>query len=310
MRSTSANDEKGSDEPPTATGAVGRFREPGQRISTPVVAAGLLSSGAALLAVFYVNRAIDGFSMMGWYAYYVFPVGATLVGVAAGSGYGIASWRTGARISAKMLWTVLLLQIIVYFAAQYVQYRHLVAVFGEEIAALGFWGFFDAATRAVAFRHEHGGAGSPLGAVGYVFRMLEIGGFSLGALAIPGLLRMRPYCRRCHLYMRSRRLGLIPAGDRGERASPGHGFEVLESLRDSGRRGDREAFTETLDAHRPHKKEYRRHDHRIAISMSVCPRCGTGQLTAWLLTGRSEATKRTSLGTTRLDQKIVNAVWE
>src|SRR5687767_7320502 len=88
-----------------------------------VILCGLITSALTLAGVYWLNANTTDFAIMGWYANYVLPVGAVLVGLAAGSGYGIASWMTGVRISRQLMLTVVLLQTVMYFAAEYVEYR-------------------------------------------------------------------------------------------------------------------------------------------------------------------------------------------
>src|SRR5262245_22630652 len=88
-----------------------------------VLQSGLITSALALAGVYWLNKNTDDFNIMGWYADYIIPVGAVIVGFAAGSGYGLASWYTGVRISRWLLVTVLLLQAVSYVAAEYVEYR-------------------------------------------------------------------------------------------------------------------------------------------------------------------------------------------
>jgi hypothetical protein len=52
----------------------------------------------ALVGVYLLATNTKDFNIMGWYANYVLPIGALLVGLVASSGYGIASWITGQKI--------------------------------------------------------------------------------------------------------------------------------------------------------------------------------------------------------------------
>jgi len=115
-----------------------------------VLGAGLITTTLALLGVYLLNRHADA-NVMGWYANYVIPVGAILVGLAAASGYGLASWFAGVKITKMLLWTIVLVQIAAYFAAQYIEYTVLKPVYRDG-TPLGFWEYFDAATRAFAGR--------------------------------------------------------------------------------------------------------------------------------------------------------------
>src|SRR4051812_26512742 len=79
-----------------------------------VLWSGIITSVLALAGVYWLSKNTTEFHIMGWYANYVIPVGAIIVGLAAGSGYGIASWISGVRISRKLLLVVVLLQTAAY----------------------------------------------------------------------------------------------------------------------------------------------------------------------------------------------------
>src|SRR5580692_2014574 len=59
------------------------------RSGTLVLIGGAASTAVALLAVYFLNE--TGTNVMGWYADYVLPIGALLVGLLASSGFGVAS---------------------------------------------------------------------------------------------------------------------------------------------------------------------------------------------------------------------------
>src|SRR5436190_21323339 len=92
-----------------------------------VLLGGFITSALTLAGIYWLNRNSPDFHIMGWYANYVIPAGAIIVGLVAGSGYGIASWLTGVRISRGLLWTVVLLQTAAYVGAEYVEYRDVMA---------------------------------------------------------------------------------------------------------------------------------------------------------------------------------------
>ncbi len=79
----------------------------------------LLTTVATLVLLSIVGR--YEFNPMGFYVNLI-PFGALIVGLLAGSGYGIGSWLTGAKMGRGLLVIVALLQIVAYFAAQYVEF--------------------------------------------------------------------------------------------------------------------------------------------------------------------------------------------
>ncbi len=177
-----------------------------------VLYSGLATSALALLGVHLLNVYATDFNIMGWYADYLIPVGALLVGVAAASGYGLASWLTGVKISHSLLWAVMLIQLLVYFAAQYIEFSHPAYLIHRDGRPVGFFEYYNFMARSFAWKHEHdGGSGEPLGIYGYFFRFLEIAGFVGGGLIVPAALRKTPYCQACRRYMRTRALSTIAA---------------------------------------------------------------------------------------------------
>jgi hypothetical protein len=111
---------------------------------------------------------------MGWYANYVIPAGAIIVGIAASSGYGLASWFTGVKITRSLLWIVLVLQFTAYFAAQYIEFIGLHLIHPDSGQPVGFFEYYDLVARTFAWKQSDGSMGQPLGAWGYFFRGLEV----------------------------------------------------------------------------------------------------------------------------------------
>ena len=183
---------------------------PGRDASVTVLLSGLATTALALVGVYLLSTNTDDFNIMGWYANYVLPIGALIVGFVAASGYGIASWRTGQKITRRLLWTVLAFQVVAYFVSQYIEFHSLGLQYNDG-TPVGFLTYFDFAARAFSWQQKDGTAGSPLGVWGYAFRLLEIVGFCGGSLAVPLLLRAVPYCESCQSYMKTKEAGLLPA---------------------------------------------------------------------------------------------------
>ncbi len=96
------------------------------RPSLVVLLSGLLTTLLALAGVYWLSKNSHDFHIMGWYASFVIPIGAMLVGFVAASGYAIASWLTGTRISRFLLLSVLVIQTAAYVGAEYVEYTDVV----------------------------------------------------------------------------------------------------------------------------------------------------------------------------------------
>jgi len=130
---------------------------PDKRPGLLVLSAGLATTVLTLGIVYLL-----GAQVMGWYVNYIIPAGAIFVGLCAGLGYGLGSWFTGAKISGRLLLMVVILQVIAYFGAQYLDYVMLRAAVGVPFS---FLEYFDFVTRSFAWE-DNGQPGQPFGAWG------------------------------------------------------------------------------------------------------------------------------------------------
>ena len=189
---------------------------PGKPYSA-VLMSGLVTSAVTLAGVYWLGKNTDDFHIMGWYADYIIPAGAMIVGIAAGSGYAVASWLTGTRISRRLLLAVLLLQAGAYVTAEYVEYRDVMDGLRQRGLMVGpepsFPQYYDFKARSFAWKKQGGGnqPGEALGGWGYMFVLLGAAGFVLSGLIAPAALYAVPYCERCQRYMKSTLLGVLPA---------------------------------------------------------------------------------------------------
>lgn len=287
-----------------------------------VLGAGLITTALALFGVYLLN-AQGGENIMGWYANYVIPVGAILVGLVAASGYGLASWFAGVKITKGLLVTIVLLQIAAYFAAQYIEYTGLPAEAKEKVS---FWQYFDFVTRSFYFKGKGSEPGEPLGAWGYGLRVLEVLGFVIGSLIVPIILWKKAYCPACHRYFRRRSLGLLPAGvaprkvkkhdaeglaayAKEQEEAWTSGAALLGGLTEKAMAGDAEGFRALLAEHapKPKQKEYVKLARRIALSVEHCPQCHRGFMAAVAMEGKANEVKQTPLGQVALEPAFVRA---
>jgi len=213
----------------------------GKRPGLMVILFGLLTTVIALVIV-YMMQTI-GIQPMGFYMMLIFPVGALLVGIVAGSGYALGSWWTGAKLGGGLLILVLVLQLLAYFAAQFIEFNNFRATFEnrkdeiilslqesaememdeatcesvwqeikESSGANSFLSYFDMMTRTFAFDDANNKPGRELGLWGYGIRVLEILGFCFGSLIGPLMLMATPYCSECQVYQKTKQIGILPAG--------------------------------------------------------------------------------------------------
>lgn len=282
-----------------------------------VLVAGVATTAAALGVVYFFSAAADA-NIMGWHIDYVFPGGALLVGAAAGSGYGVATWWSGLRISRWLLATIVVLQFISFAAAQYAVFLSLGPLYLTRTDdRCTFPRYFDIETRQMAYKGEHGESGEPLGPWGYPFRGLEIIGFGVGALVIPAMLARKPYCSSCKSYMQSRAVGTVGASVRHRKVKSSDtagqeryaqeqrdAYDAAEqqigALCRSGAAGDTEGYFAAVSGLPASRRAIAKLPRRIAVSIIGCRQCGSGYLQTKLTTGRGKKMTTTDLERTDL----------
>lgn len=284
-----------------------------------VLAGGVASTALSLVCVFFLSR--SGTDIMGWYANYILPVGALLVGMVASSGYGIAAWLLGCKISGRLIWSVIALLLCGYAAAHYLEFRLLVSddAVGDDGMAFSFWTYFDFATRNFRWE-EHGKAGDALGLLGYGLRGLELCGFLGGGAIIPLALRSKPYCDACARYKRSPLMAILPAGEKPgllgrtragdvERGTAllGSAREGLDAIFAAARTREPVATHEAMNLHGPlrHKRTVEKLTARMRVYLVHCPTCCAGALRADLVTGHGKQIKVAHLATEACDDGLV-----
>ena len=273
-------------------------RAPDHR-SEVVVLAGGVTTLLALSAVFALAH--HGENVMLWYANYIIPVGALMVGLVAASGYGAAAWFTGLKMTRRLIWSVVGQLAVAYFIAQYEEY--------PSSSGMGFWAWFDASTRAIAWGHANGLVGEPLGVLGYGLRLLEVIGFVAGGLAVPLALRNYSYCDPCRSYRRRSTLAMIPGG-RQELGDGG--LASLAAIYEAAGGGEREVFHRELAGRGSlrNKRQTRKLPARITVSLRRCPRCAGGGLEASVGQGRGRNVSIHHLPPLPLDGERVRALFD
>lgn len=157
---------------------------------------GLTTSLLTLAGVWWLSRV--GWDPMGLYANYVIPVGAILVGIIAGLGYTLAAMWKNCRIGKGLVAAILLLQLVIYFAAQYITYR---VEMGPAAQIVSFSHYYQMVVESRGWE-EKGAAAQPFGKWGWGIEALSIAGFMLGSLLPMATLTGKPYCDYCNIYMK------------------------------------------------------------------------------------------------------------
>jgi hypothetical protein len=124
---------------------------------------------------------------------FLMPTGAFILGILAGSGYGVAGWYfTRLRFTPHMLWAVAISMVVAYGALVVMEYSQ------NAPDEMGFVEYFDASTQLATIStearlHERATAPKTLGTTGYTYRFLELMGLTLGGM---GALFIVPAIRK------------------------------------------------------------------------------------------------------------------
>lgn len=268
-------------------------------IPSSVVLCGLFTTALTLTGLYFLNHAVPDLNPMGLYVWFAVPVGAIIVGLLASCGYGLMAWWCGIRMPKGLVVAIVLLQVGAYFIAQYIEFRGLGLAYVDG-TAVGFWEYFDAVTRSYTYTADSTSShstSSEVGAFGYVFRLLEIAGFSLAAVFYDSVLQGKAYCDLCKVYKRSNTAACLPAGitprkikkkdvdggiayekEKDEAAAAGvqQTEELIAMLRD----GDGAGFLEKLKDTRVSSREAQKLTSWVQFELTKCPRCSEGELQA------------------------------
>lgn len=165
-----------------------------------ILLAGFFTSGLALLAVAIVN--LFGFNIMGLNFAFIFPAGALIVGLLAGSGYAVTSKLFNVKVRPEFFLILFLVAVITYFLSHYVTYRFVLWQNQLTTENLTFVEYVKTSAENSTIKStRHGQAETQLGTWGYLFLVLELIGFTIGSLVPTLLLGTKPYCENCQLYM-------------------------------------------------------------------------------------------------------------
>lgn len=254
----------------------------------------LAGSGTTVLALGGVFLAAHhGENIMGWYANYIIPAGALLVGIVAASGYGVVAWLTGLKMTRKLVWTVAGELAVSYFIAQYGEYQQLFD--GGSLG--GFFTWFDRTTRGFAWKDSSGHLASPLGVLGYGLRALELAGFLAGGALVPLALKAKPYCDPCRTYKRTSIVAQFVAGDlQSDVAALFAAAAAGDAAACAARCGKPSRFTP--------KGVHAR------VSLVRCPRCADGALVAQRVTRRGNQYTFSAMGSLPLPPDKVKALFD
>lgn len=308
--------------------------EPVARADKPyfaVLMSGLLTTALTLAGVYWLGKNTTDFHIMGWYANYVIPAGAIIVGAAAASGYAVASWLTGTRISKSLLYAVLFLQAGAYVTAEYVEYRDVMDGLRREGLIAGpepsFPEYYDFKARSFTWKPKAGNKrGEPLGGWGYVFVLLGAAGFVVSGLIAPAALYSVPYCDRCQRYMKRTPLGVLPAsvpvkkiGKRDDAGRDAHAREqeraaadgdaAIARLRAAVAAGNADAARAELRAAGAGKANEKL-PKRVRVTLAWCQGCREGHVIVAVATGHGQGQQVVKLAEDAVPAAFVGGMLE
>lgn len=164
---------------------------------------------------------VAGTSIMGWYLYYIIPIGALIVGVLSGLGYAIAARSVNMTLSPAFVTGMVSVALVDYFAALYITYDNLLATTGADATRYSFVQFLRDSCELISFSGGDGSSpGNPIGLWGYFFKSLEVIGYVAGA-TLPAKMAVTsvsgtPDCPRCKQYFINYRCAYLNAPENWE----------------------------------------------------------------------------------------------
>ena len=167
----------------------------------PIYFTGLILSIVILFAVGWV--ADLGFNIMGQYVKKVIPIGAIMVGVAAGCGYAWLARSRGVKLPKTFLWLIFLTGIAHYYGAQYASYLAVRMEMGAGGGYASFGDYLQILCETSTLKEGIGEAAKAevLGKTGYLYHGLEVLGYGLGVVSLSLALRGQGYCPGCARFM-------------------------------------------------------------------------------------------------------------
>jgi len=282
-----------------------------------VIFSGLFSTAISLVIVFLISHFAEH-NVMGWYLNYILPAGAILVGLLASSGYALSAWLAGVKIRGLLLVVIVLLQILAYFGAQYLEFQ-VNGPFADPNTGhvLNFAEYYHYSTILMSWQETGHKESSPLGGWGYLVRSGEIVGFVAGTLIVPVILMKAPYCELCERYMRRLQLAVIPAssveingdgatGPAAEEAVATAAAADMNAFVDLGTAGNTAGFEEKLAKIWPFRGQNARRARRIEMTLVYCKNCKQAHLRFVLAEGSGKQIKHSPLSQHSVSPAFVN----
>jgi len=153
---------------------------------------------AVILALLEQKWGIALYSFTFWF---IIPAGAIGCGIVAASGYYFGARLFNHRPTGVLLLNVVAISVSTFFLVHYLSY-YFMTVDGRVIRDYMEFSDFLATTlshQSIQFGYATGPA-IEIGPLGYLYALLEIGGFAVGGVAVYRYLKGLAYCDRCSKY--------------------------------------------------------------------------------------------------------------
>lgn len=138
----------------------------------------------------------------------IIPVGALLIGMAAGCGYGLGARFFQFFPSRQFILAILAIQLVMFFASRYAEYLLFALTVPDPP---GFFEVYKEHIEGFFWKGDGNQDPVPLGKLGYFLEFATATLFAVGSLVSLGILHGVPYCRRCKVFMRNAVTVNIPA---------------------------------------------------------------------------------------------------
>ena len=174
----------------------------------PLVLALGFATTVIVLFVNFLIAAFADFDLLLITMFRIIPIGAILVGIAAGCGYGL-----GARVlqffpSIRFILVILVIQFGMFIASRYAEYLLFTLTIPDPP---GFFEVYKEHIEGFFWKGQDGKDPVPLGKLGYFLEFATASLFAIGSLISLVIIHGIPYCRQCKVFMRNDVTVNIPA---------------------------------------------------------------------------------------------------
>lgn len=168
-----------------------------------VATCGLITSILTALADVAIAK-MTGFDVFTFSFWVVMPAGAICVGLAAASGYYFGSLYFHKRADFSLLVQMVVIAGLTQLLIYYLGYYTMVLDDGRRVHDfIAFDKYLDITLTTAHYRIGRGMTDTgEVGTFGYWLAVLQFVGFLVGGLAVWFILRAKPVCSKCNLYLR------------------------------------------------------------------------------------------------------------